>query len=265
VAEDKLRIIICDDDPTLRDLIRACLEVSANQHEFTEFELGQDALDHLKSHEADLVFLDMGLPDIDGLEVLRKLREFSGLPVIVVSGNDTIESIAKALTIGADDYITKPFEPIELMARVEAVSRRVTGRRVERTTFSTEHILLDFDRKQASVSNEKIDLNRTEWDVLKTLIAEPGVVVEYSALKERAWGSSNVSDAAVHMAIRRLRLKLKLDLPDNQDDGLIKSHRGIGYSINNPFDSCAQATWQRQPTLRRHLRLTETLHRQHQR
>jgi len=175
----------------------------------------------------------MVLPDIEGVEVLRQLREFSELPVIVVSGNDTIESVTKTLTIGADDYIKKPFEPIELMARVEAVSRRVAGRRVERTIFSTENILLDFDRMHATVNNEKVDLNRTEWDVLKTLIAEPGVVVEYSTLKERAWGSITVSDVAVHMAIRRLRLKLKHNLPDNEDDGLIKSHRGIGYSVNN--------------------------------
>jgi two-component system KDP operon response regulator KdpE len=227
-----LRIIICDDDPTQRDLARACLEVSAVQHEFTEFELGQDALDHLRSHDADLLFLGMGLPDIEGLEVLTQLRKFSELPVIVISGGGTIKSVAKALTIGADDYITKPFEPIELMTRVEAVSRRAAGRRVERSTFTSEHILLDFDRMQAIVRNEKNDLNRTEWDVLKTLLSEPGVVAEYSTLKERAWGRT-VSNAAVHMAIRRLRLKLKQDTPENEDDGLVKSHRGIGYSIDN--------------------------------
>jgi DNA-binding response OmpR family regulator len=227
-----LRIIICDDDPTQRDLARACLKVSAVQHEFTEFELGQDALDHLRSHDADLLFLGMGLPYIEGLEVLTQLRKFSELPVIVISGGGTIKSVAKALTIGADDYITKPFEPIELMARVEAVSRRAAGRRVERSTFTSEHILLDFDRMQAIVRNEKNDLNRTEWDVLKTLLSEPGVVAEYSTLKERAWGRT-VSNAAVHMAIRRLRLKLKQDTPENEDDGLVKSHRGIGYSIDN--------------------------------
>ena len=229
-----MRIIICDDDPTQREFVRACLEVSAAEHEFAEFELGRDAVDYLKTHDGDLMFLDMGLPDIEGIEVLRQLREFSELPVIVISGDETIDTVAKALTIGADDYIKKPFEPIELMARIEAVSRRVSGRRVERTTFSTENILLDFDRKQAIVNDSKIDLNRTEWDVLKTLLAEPGVVVEYTTLKEQAWGSTTVSDAAVHMAIRRLRLKLKHDLPDNDDDGLVKSHRGIGYSINNP-------------------------------
>ena len=78
-----------------------------------------------------------------------------------------------------------------------------------------------------------LDFDRTEWDVLKTLLAEPGVVVEYSTLKKQAWGSTTVSDAAVHMAIRRLRLKLKQDLPDNADGGLIISHRGIGYSVSN--------------------------------
>jgi len=87
---------------------------------------------------------------------------------------------------------------------------------------------------QAIVRNEKIELNRTEWDVLKILLSEPGVVVEYSTLKEQAWGSTTVSDAAVHMAIRRLRVKLKQDLPENEDDGLIKSHRSIGYSIDKP-------------------------------
>jgi DNA-binding response OmpR family regulator len=227
-----VKVIICDDDPNQRDSIRICLEISGSQHEFFEFELGSDALDFLKTNDADITFLDMGLPDMPGLEVLRQLRTMSDMPVIVVSGNDTIESIAKALTIGADDYITKPFEPIELMARVEAVNRRASGRKVERTTFTAPGVLLDFDRKQAMIENTSVDLNLTEWDVLKALLTEPGVVVEFSALKEQAWGSASVSDAAVHMAIRRLRQKLKQDSLDSENDGLIRSHRGIGYSIS---------------------------------
>ena len=111
-ATGYLKTIICDDDPIQRDFVRICLEVSAAQHEFTEFGLGQDTLDHLKSHESDLMFLDIDLPYIEGIEVLRQLPEFSDLPVIVLSGGGTIGSVAKALTIGADDYITKPFEPI---------------------------------------------------------------------------------------------------------------------------------------------------------
>ncbi len=227
-----MEIVICDDDPNQRDSIRVCLEITATENSFTEFELGSDALDHLKRNSADLIFLDMGLPDLDGLEVLRKLRSYTDAPVIVVSGNDTTESVTKALTIGADDYITKPFVPIELMARVEAVTRRATGRAVERTTFSLNGLLLDFDRKQAIVDGEKVDLNLTEWDVLKALLSESGVVVEYPALKMQAWGSTDVSDAAVHMAIRRLRQKLRHDSGDGESDDLIRSHRGIGYSIN---------------------------------
>lgn len=138
----------------------------------------------------DLMFLDMGLPDIHGMDVLKQLRKLSDVPVIVVSGNDTTESVAMALTIGVDDYITKPFEPIELMARVEAVTRRVAGKKVERSTFSARGILLDFDRNQATVNGELIDLNLTEWDVLKALLTEPGVVIEYSTLKEQGWGNT---------------------------------------------------------------------------
>ena len=116
------------------------------------------------------------------------------------------------------------------MARIEAVSCRVAGGRIERTTFSSEHMLIDFDH--------------TEWDVLKTLLAEPGIVVEYSNLKEQAWGRTTVSYAAVHMAIRKLRLKLKQDLPDNADGGLIISHRGHRLLSQQPLalGSAAQET-----------------------
>lgn len=91
--------------------------------------MGSDALDYLESNQAEFMFLDTGLPDFGGLEVLKKVRQISDIPLIVVSGNDTAESVVKALTLGADDYITKPFEPIELMARVESVTRRVGGRK----------------------------------------------------------------------------------------------------------------------------------------
>ncbi len=206
--------------------------MSGTEKTFTEFELGEDAIEHLKSHDVDLIFLDMGLPDIAGLDALRQMRQHTEAPVIVVSGNDTTESVAQALTIGADDYITKPFVPIELMARVEAVTRRTSGRKIERKTFSIDGLLLDFDRKQVTVDGQSVELNLTEWDVLKTLLSDPGVVVGYKTLKEQAWGTTDVSDAAVHMAIRRLRQKLKQDSSDEESDGLIRSHRGIGYSIS---------------------------------
>ncbi len=227
-----LEIVICDDDPNQRDSIRVCFEISATNNHFSEFELGSDALDYLKQNSTDLIFLDMGLPDISGIEVLKQLRTYTDAPVIVVSGNDTTESVAQALTIGADDYVTKPFEPIELMARVEAVIRRSSDQRVERSVFSMDRIVLDFSRRQATVDGENVELNLTEWDVLKALLHEAGVVVEYQDLKELAWGTSEVSDAAVHMAIRRLRQKLNEEPSDQESEGLIRAHRGIGYSIN---------------------------------
>ncbi len=225
-------VVICDDDPNQRDSIRVCLEISSTQNSFTEFELGNDAIEHFKTNQADLIFLDMGLPDMAGLDVLRALREHTDAPVIVVSGNESSESVAQALTIGADDYITKPFIPIELMARVDAVTRRSAGKKVERTSFTINDITLDFDRKQAIVAGAKVELNLTEWDVLKGLLSDPGVVVDYATLKQQAWDSTDVSDAAVHMAIRRLRQKLDQDSSEKYGEGLIRAHRGIGYSIS---------------------------------
>ena len=224
-----MKVIICDDDPNQRDTIRVCLAVSGRKYDIAEFELGADMLDYLGSRDADLVFLDLGLPDMDGLDVLRQIRKSSDVPVIVVSGNDTIESVVKALAMGADDYITKPFEPIELMARVEAVTRRTSGRISERTTFAAPGLLFDFSRKVATVDGDRVELNLTEWDILLSLTEDPGVVVEYSSLKQKAWGNTTVSDAAVHMAVRRLRQKLNRD---SREDGLIRAHSGIGYSVS---------------------------------
>ena len=105
-----MKVIICDDDPNQRDTIRVCLAVSGRKYDIVEFELGADMLDYLGSRDADLVFLDLGLPDMDGLDVLRQFRKSSDVPVIVVSVNVTIESVVKALAVGADDYITKTFD-----------------------------------------------------------------------------------------------------------------------------------------------------------
>lgn len=227
-----MKVIICDDDPNQRDSIRLCFEVSGTRNELIEFELGADALDYLAGHDADLMFLDMGLPDMDGLDVIKRLRQMTNIPVIVVSGNDAVDTAVKALARGADDYMTKPFEPMELIARVEAITRRTSGRISQRSVYASHGLLMDFDRKLAHIDGNQIELNLTEWDVMKALVDDPGVVVEYAELKERAWGSTTVSDAAVHMAIRRLRQKLST-VSDSQDESLVRSHRGIGYSISS--------------------------------
>lgn len=224
-----MKVIICDDEASQRESILVCFAVSGTEHEIIEFELGGDLTGYFENSDADLVMLDMGLPDMDGLDVLKKIRETSDVPVIIVSGNDTIHSVAGALSMGADDYLTKPFIPIELMARVEAVTRRTSGRISNLTTFSGPGILLEFDRKIATVDGNRIDLSLTEWDILRSLTGIPGTVVEYAALKDDAWGDTKVSDAAVHMAVRRLRQKLNRDAPDSS---LILAHRGIGYSVS---------------------------------
>ena len=224
-----MKVIICDDDPIQRDSIGVCFTVSGSRYDLTEFELGADMLDYLKTSHADLVCLDLGLPDMDGLDVLRQLRKTSGVPVIVVSGNNSKESVVRALAVGADDYITKPFAPIELMARVGAVTRRTSGRKPQRATFIAPGLTLDFDRRTATVVDKQIELNLGEWELLQSLTQDPGGGVKYSALKKKAWGDATVSDAAVHMAVRRLRKKVNCN---SRKVHLIRAHRGIGYSLS---------------------------------
>ena len=130
-----MKVIICDDDPNQRDSIGVCFTVSRSRYDLTEFELGADMLEYLSASHADLVCLDLGLPDMDGLEVLRQLRKTSGAPAIIVSGNNSKESVVRAFAVGADDYITKPFAPMELMAGVGAVTRRAMGIKFETDYF----------------------------------------------------------------------------------------------------------------------------------
>jgi CheY-like chemotaxis protein len=138
----------------------------------------------------------MGLPDVAGIDVLRSLRERTDAPVIVVSGNDSSESVSQALMIGADDYITKPFIPIELMALVDAVTRRSAGKKVERTSFTINDITLDFDRKQAIVAGANVELNLTGgmyssgscripalWSTTRHSNSRPGTALMYPMLR----------------------------------------------------------------------------------
>jgi len=225
-----LKVVICDDDPAQRESIRLCFEISENRHEFEEFEFGNDAVDYIRANDPDLLFLDMGLPDIDGQQVLENVRESSDIPVIIISGNQQVNSVAKALASGADDYITKPFEPIILMARVEAVTRRTSSRVANQAEFKAGKLEANFSRHVATYDGTRIELNRTEWKILRALTINPGLVVTYRELKTSAWESGDVSDAAVHMAIRRLRGKLG---GESVEDDQIKSHRGIGYSFES--------------------------------
>ena len=186
---------------------------------------------YLSTSHADLVCLDLGLPDMDGLEVLRQLRKTSGAPAIIVSGNNSKESVVRAFAVGADDYITKPFAPMELMAGVGAVTRRAMGIKSKQTTFTAPGVMLDFNLRIATVDGDQVTLNINEWDLLQSLMQQPGAVIAYSRLKQKAWGDTVVTDVAVHMAIRRLHKKLNCS---NRKVRLIRDHRGIGYSLAIP-------------------------------
>ncbi|MGH8869515.1 MAG: response regulator transcription factor, partial [Actinomycetes bacterium] len=187
--------------------------------------------DALTPHEVDLVLLDMGLPDMDGVEVCRKLRRVSGVPVIAVTARGEEPERVRGLRSGADDYVVKPFGIEELLARMEAVLRRAHGP-VGASTHTAESSVVEIgglrvnvERREVTVAGEPVELTRKEFDVMAVLAREPGLVVTRERLVEEVWqttwaGTSRSLD--VHVATLRRKLG---------DPGFVQTVRGVGYRL----------------------------------
>lgn len=185
---NKPLILVVDDDPKILRLLR--VELTAQGFQVLVAERGRDALDLVERQRPDLVILDIIMPGMDGLEVLRRLRESSGLPVILLTakGSDTDKIIG--LELGADDYLAKPFNPEELTARVRAVLRRTQAREipVSGDRLVCGDIVVDLARRTVFVRNRPVVLSRTEWQLLQQLCANAGRVMLHEDLLSRTWG-----------------------------------------------------------------------------
>lgn len=192
---------------------------------------GREAV-HLVEREApDIMILDLALPDQDGLDVLREIRDFSDTPIIVVTANQNEMERVKGLELGADDYVVKPFSHTELLARVKAVLRRAHMPQLRRDEgiLALPGLVIDFaERSLLRDGGEEIFLTPTEWNLLYHLSRNRGRVLSYMTLAENVWGTEYVSQSAIKAAVYRLRQKLN-------DDGhlprFIRSHPGVGYSL----------------------------------
>ncbi|MBQ3879664.1 MAG: response regulator transcription factor [Oscillospiraceae bacterium] len=223
-------ILICDDDRDIRQALSIYL--SAQGYGVVEAENGEQALEILSGDEAQLALIDVMMPVLDGIETTARLRKTSNIPVILLTakGEDTDKVLG--LTVGADDYVTKPFNPVELMARVQAQLRRyATLGGMEKTPHALRcgEIALDDDAKLVTVSGESVSLTPTEYNILKLLMENPGKVFSSAEIYRRIWndapyGTENV--IAVH--IRRLREKLEID-PGNPR--YLKVVWGHGYKL----------------------------------
>jgi len=206
--EQSSQILVIEDDEDTAELVCALLESAG--YAPVAVDSGENALQEIANFVPDLILLDLGLPDINGLEVLRAVRSRSFLPLIVVSGLGEGKDRIVALDAGADDYLGKPFSPDELIARVKALLRRVAWAPKPETSLHIRQLELDVARRQASIRGARLHLTPIEYGILATLMRSAGKIVSHEDLLHSVWGDSYRGDYSVlRVNVSRLRQKLE--------------------------------------------------------
>jgi DNA-binding response OmpR family regulator len=222
------RVLVVDDEAAIRDIVRRYL--TAEGFEVAEAADGREALDRLGSLEPDLVVLDVLMPGMDGLEVLRRVRAGSDVYVILLTAKAEEVDKLVGLAVGADDYLTKPFSPRELVARVRAVLRRrrdALGPPPGGDVVCFDGLTIDSGRREVSVGGVAVEMTALEFDLLAALAAAPGRVYTRRQLLERVWGWDYIGDErVVDVHVRNLRRALG---DDATDPSFIGTVRGVGY------------------------------------
>ncbi len=226
----RFTILVVDDDEQILDFLRPKLK-GAGYNVLTASN-GFEALEQAKAQEPDLLVLDMMMPEKDGLETLKEIRDFSAVPVIILSARGADADKIKGLELGADDYLSKPFNPDELLARIKALRRRFEPAEARKTlrTVSYEGLTIDFEKRVVTVGGEEKYLTNIEWLLLTELVRNAGRLVTYSYLLSRVWGTEYHDDVQlVRSWISRLRHKIEKD-PDKPR--LIRNLPKVGYIFN---------------------------------
>jgi two-component system KDP operon response regulator KdpE len=227
-VEDLKVLIIEDDRRVVRD-ISLCLKIRHPDVSIFEADRGLQGMGMVETESPDLLMVDDSLPDIDTLELIGKIRDFSNIPLIILSATaDDIET-ARCLEAGADEYIPKPFSPIELLARVKALLRRTKGlfAQQECRCCSGKVLSINYNTHEVFVSGRSVKLTPTEFRLLTELVKNEGKVLSHNFLLEKTWGSEYVDDlSSLKVYVYRLRKKLE---PDNQEPQMLLTDRGIGY------------------------------------
>lgn len=221
-----LRILIVDDEPPIRRFLRTAL--SAQDYRVEEAEDGEVGLEFLKRNPVDLIILDLGLPGIDGLEVVRRLRDQgSATPIIILSSRDDENGKVAALDLGADDYVSKPFGMEELSARIRAALRHRLQQEGEKPLFRSGTLAVDLVRRIVTVNGVEVKLTPREYDLLRVMVSHAGKALTHKFLLREVWrGDSDVQYLRIY--IRTLRQKLEAD---PEQPHLILTEQGVGYRL----------------------------------
>ena len=226
----KFQILVVEDDAPVRNLIATTLK--ANDYRFLTAATGESAVMEAASHNPDVVLLDLGLPDLDGVEVIRRIRSWSNVPIIVISARSEDIDKIDALDAGADDYLTKPFSVEELLARLRVTQRRLTqmqGSAAQAAVFVNGPLRIDYAAGCVFLGDEELHLTPIEYKLLCLLARNVGKVLTHKFITQSVWGSSWENDVAslrVFMATLRKKLERTPDSPQ-----FIQTHIGIGYRM----------------------------------
>ena len=227
---NKFQILVVEDDAPIRNLIATPLKT--HNYKYLLAQNGEEAIIQASTHDPDVVFLDLGLPDMDGVEIIKKIREWSNMPIIVISARSEDEDKIEALDAGADDYLTKPFSVEELLARLRVMQRRIALLQVDNNVnkssiYTNGKLKIDYVAGCAYKDDEELKLTPIEYKLLCILAKNTGKVLTHKYITQKIWGSawdSNVASLRVFMATLRKKL-------GNDSNSYIQTHVGIGYRM----------------------------------
>jgi two-component system KDP operon response regulator KdpE len=226
MSEAGQRVLVVDDETSIRRYLRAAL--GAQGFAIYEASNGQEAINAVVSDHPDIIILDLGLPDFDGIEVTRRLREWSQTPIIILSVREAENDKIAALDAGADDYLTKPFSTGELMARMRVALRRMATT-PEEPILQVDDLRMDLSRRIVTVGENQIALTPTEYEILRLLLQNAGKVLTHRQLLRQVWGTAYESEMHIlRVNISNLRRKIE---PDPSRPHYLLTEPGVGYRI----------------------------------
>jgi two-component system, OmpR family, KDP operon response regulator KdpE len=226
ISDPPLKILVVDDERPIRRFLNASL---GNRYTILEAENGDGAIQSAAINHPDLIILDLGLPDMDGTEVTRRIREWTDVPVIVISVRDSEQDKVAALDAGADDYLTKPFGTSELLARIRVALRRSNKTESESAIYENDDLKIDFMKRVVQVNESPVTLTPTEYNILKILVNHAGKVLTHQQLIRQVWGGNyEVDSHLLRVNISNLRHKIERDPLKPRH---IITESGIGYRL----------------------------------
>lgn len=223
-------VLVVDDEPQIRKMIEVTL--TSYNYKIVEAESGNEAVRLTGSYKPDVVLLDLGLPDMDGTEVLKHLREWTNVPVVVVSARSDSSDIVEAFELGADDYMSKPFDIDVLMARINAAMKHTYQKELGESTLKVGGIMIDLIRHEVTVDGALVEFSPKEYELLSFLMRHQGKMLTHRQILKEVWGDAHAYDKQyLRVYIMQVRQKMEKD-PENPE--YIITEAGIGYRLDAP-------------------------------